>query len=106
MKYIVLIGLMLYIGVGWISPLPNPAYTNANTQQELVKEKAFEVLKQKCNTCHATRKRVSIFTFENMDSLSTSIKEQVFNKQKMPKGRKNALSEREKEQLKHWLAGL
>lgn len=99
-------GLMFCIGVGWINPLPNPVYTNANTLQEPVKEMAFEVLNQRCNTCHATRKRVSVFTFENMDSMSALINEQVFSKQRMPKGRKNALSEREKEHLKHWLKSL
>lgn len=99
-------GLMLCKGLGLTYPLPNAVYKNIFSYQETEKEIAFKVLKQKCNTCHAARKRVSIFTFKNMDSLSKSINEQVFIKQKMPKGRKNELKDREKEDLKNWIFGL
>lgn len=76
------------------------------TQQEEIKKRAYSVLVTKCNTCHATKRNRSIFTLENMDSLSQDIREQVFTKQKMPKGKKNALTVDEKELLKQWLSTL
>jgi len=71
--------------------------------QEDVKMVAFNVLKTKCNVCHATKKKQDIFTLENMDSLASDIHKQVFIKKKMPKGRKNNLSEQESNALQSWL---
>lgn len=106
MIYLILMRFIFCMGIGSTSPLPNAVYKNVMSQQETLKEKAFKVLKQKCNNCHATRKRVFIFTFKNMDSLSKSINEQVFFKQKMPRGRKNELTDLEKEDLINWIFGL
>ncbi|WP_273566452.1 c-type cytochrome [Maribacter halichondriae] len=64
---------------------------------------AFEVLKTKCNTCHATKKKTDVFTLENMDSLAADIHKQVFIKKKMPKGRKIKLTEEETDALARWL---
>ncbi len=61
---------------------------NIDEQQTSLKQKAFIVLKKKCNTCHATKRRVDIFTISNMDSLKFEINNQVFIKRKMPKGKK------------------
>lgn len=61
---------------------------NIDEQQTSLKQKAFIVLKNKCNTCHATKRRVDIFTISNMDSLKFEINNQVFIKRKMPKGKK------------------
>ena len=71
--------------------------------QEDVKSIAFTTLKNKCNTCHATKKRTDIFTLENMDSLAPEIWKQVFVKKKMPKGRKIELTEVELKTLRNWL---
>ncbi|MGI9551186.1 MAG: hypothetical protein ACR2MT_08305 [Aurantibacter sp.] len=71
--------------------------------QEGLKEQAFSVLRDKCNVCHATKKKTDIFTPENMDSLAPDIHKQVFVKRKMPKGRKVKLTEEEAQHLKVWL---
>jgi len=72
--------------------------------QTAIKDEAFEVLKAKCNVCHATKKRTDIFTLKNMDSLAADIHKQVFVKQKMPKGRKVKLTNEEGELLEKWLS--
>ena len=71
--------------------------------QEDYKSLAFEVLREKCNACHATKKRTDIFTMENMNALARDINTQVFIKKKMPKGRKVKLTEKESKSLRIWL---
>lgn len=87
------------------APSPNYSKTfrDSMNQQEDIREGAFNVLREKCNVCHATKKRTDVFTLENMDSLARVIREQVFEKRKMPKGRKINLTESEKQTLKHWI---
>lgn len=71
--------------------------------QDTPKNKAFNVLISKCNVCHATKKKQDIFTLENMDSFAIAINKQVFIKGKMPKGKKNKLSQEESIALQDWL---
>lgn len=75
-------------------------------QQNSLKTKAFNILKNKCNICHATKRRIQLFTLNNMDSLKAEINTQVFIKRKMPKGKRNQLSKQEEMNLKNWLSGL
>lgn len=72
-------------------------------QETTIKKRAFNVLQMKCNVCHAVKKRVDIFTYENMDSLVHEINKQVFIKKKMPKGRKIKLTASEEENLILWI---
>lgn len=76
----------------------------AHFPQTDAKAEAFSVLTEKCNVCHATKKRTDIFTSENMDSLAADIHKQVFVKRKMPKGKKIKLTENESQALQQWLA--
>lgn len=99
MKYYVLI--IFVLNVFKIAPKENGHYSN-NTQMSQ-KEKAFKVLQTKCNVCHATKKKLDIFTYENMDSLATEINKQVFIKKKMPKGKKIKLTLSERENLLLWI---
>ena len=71
--------------------------------QNDMKQQAYMVLQDKCNVCHATKKKTDIFTLDNMDSLAPDIHKQVFIKRKMPKGRKIRLTETETQQLQVWL---
>lgn len=71
--------------------------------QNAAKNQAFTVLVEKCNVCHATKKKTDIFTLDNMDSLAADIHKQVFVKRKMPKGRKIKLTESESRRLQIWL---
>lgn len=77
--------------------------TEPDIQQNDVREEAFGVLRAKCNTCHATKKRTEVFTKENMSRFAPEIYEQVFLKKKMPKGRKVELTENETLLLERWL---
>ena len=72
--------------------------------QQNIKSQGFIVLRDKCNVCHATKKRTEIFTLENMDSLAKEIHMQVFIKKKMPKGRKVKLTDEECQLLQNWLS--
>lgn len=74
--------------------------------QDDLREKAFGILREKCNTCHATKKRAEVFTKENMSALAPEIYEQVFVKRKMPKGRKIKLTETETLLLERWIKGV
>lgn len=74
-----------------------------NLNQTDIKTEAYTVLINKCNICHATKKRTDIFTIENMDSLAVDIHKQVFIKKKMPKGKKVKLTDEEIQSLKNWL---
>lgn len=67
-----------------------------------IKKDAYGVLEKKCNKCHQKRKRLNIFTFENMDIFAPIIQHQVFVAKRMPKGR-TKLAEEELETLKKWL---
>ena len=104
MKQLLLVGLLLMAyqssEIAYYTTLQTATYQND------VKTDAFAVLRQKCNTCHALKRKVSVFSYENMDSLSNAINEQVFIKQKMPKGRKNRLTNLEDENLQRWLETL
>lgn len=81
----------------------NSNIQNTYAGQDDPKTKAFIVLTNKCNICHARKKRIDIFTLENMDSLAADIQEQVFVKKKMPKGKSIILTEGESRSLRRWL---
>ncbi|MGB3150134.1 MAG: hypothetical protein WBB27_05680 [Maribacter sp.] len=104
MKYLPLIVISLSFSFGFVSEiLP---IINIYPKQDSIQEEAFRVLQTKCNVCHASKKKVDIFTYQNMDSLALEINQQVFIKKKMPKGRKIKLTTGEQEQLKTWMASL
>ncbi|MFX0558312.1 hypothetical protein ACOCEA_16040 [Maribacter sp. CXY002] len=86
----------------------NKIILDRSTNQGFIIKKtaAYYVLTNKCNICHAAKKRQSIFTLHNMDSLSEAINLQVFIKKKMPKGKKNKLTLEDERQLKAWLNSL
>ncbi len=99
MKYILIFLIGMYSLI-WNKEF----YTSKGfSEQERVKNQAFKVLQTKCNLCHSTKKRVDVFTFQNMDSLATDINQQVFIKRKMPKGRKFNLTAVEEQALKDWI---
>lgn len=71
--------------------------------QDSTQNKAFAVLDSKCNFCHITRNRLDHFTMDNMNGLIPKINEQVFAKNKMPKGKNNVLTIEEKNSLLIWI---
>ena len=106
MKFIDLTICLLLTGYSF-TLRPDIKYAKVHSEykpvQDASREKAFDILRNKCNTCHVTKKRAEIFTKLNMDSLAPAIFEQVFIKKKMPKGRKVKLTEKETQILKIWI---
>ena len=68
-----------------------------------LQQDAFEVLKHRCNICHKKQNPFKIFSMKNMDRNASIIYEQVFEKQRMPRGSDNKLSTEEYLKLKNWL---
>lgn len=103
MKFVFLISVLILnfpLNTKGEKPLKDKSYIVVQTG---LKTAAFKILVKQCNFCHATKRRQDVFTMQNMDSLAIDINEQVFIKNKMPKGRKNKLSEQEVLALKNWL---
>lgn len=67
---------------------------------------AFQILDAQCNTCHRLKNPKLVFTEATMDSLAPKIYEQVFIKNRMPKGNKNKLSDEAKITLSQWIETL
>ncbi len=74
------------------------------TTENSVKEKAFEILTNKCNVCHIKRNRRRVFSKDNMDSWAKDVYRQVFIKKRMPKGKKNRLTNQEYQDLLTWIS--
>ena len=70
------------------------------------KEMAFQVLETRCNSCHRIQNPRRVFTLDNMDPYAPKIYKQVFEKQRMPKGKNNKLTQAESQTLRNWLNSL
>ena len=92
--------------IHWHNQIEKSSYTVIIDSQQTIKENAFVVLKENCNTCHEDKRKASVFTLDNMNAFSNAIDYQVFIKKRMPKGRKNQLTEVEAKTLKIWLNSL
>ena len=68
-----------------------------------LKEEVFEILNSKCNACHRKQNPFKLFSLKNMDKNAPKIYQQVFIKQRMPKGDKVKLTDQESLTLKKWL---
>ncbi|MEM6630652.1 MAG: hypothetical protein AAF694_13315 [Bacteroidota bacterium] len=73
-----------------------------NLERDL-KEQALEVLDTKCNICHRRQNPFKVFSLKNMNKHAAKIYEQVFLKQRMPKGDAIKLTEEEAQILIEWL---
>lgn len=70
---------------------------------EDLKQQAFSVLKNKCNTCHVKKNPFMIFTEKNMTKRAPRIKKQVFELNRMPKKNGVPLTQEEYITLKTWI---
>jgi uncharacterized membrane protein len=68
------------------------------------REKAFQILDNKCNVCHRKLNMRRVFTAENMDAWANDIYKQVFVKRRMPKGKKIKLTTNEYQDLLTWIS--
>jgi uncharacterized membrane protein len=68
---------------------------------EEAKAAALRVLQVKCNTCHVRQNPGKVFTTSNMSALAPKINEQVFEKKRMPRGKR--LTKEEYTILQNWL---
>ncbi|WP_276390305.1 hypothetical protein [Eudoraea chungangensis] len=69
-------------------------------------QRAYEILSNKCNVCHAYRNHRRVFTEENMNLWANDVYQQVFIKKRMPKGKKIKLSSIEYQDLLTWISSL
>jgi len=67
-------------------------------------QRAYEILSNKCNVCHANRNRRRVFTEENMNLWANDVYKQVFIKKRMPKGKKIRLTNQEYQDLLTWIS--
>ncbi len=96
--------IVLAVGLIVASFSPANALTPyQDTTKKQIKDSALVVLKNKCNECHLKKKPTYVFTSDNMNLFVYDIKKQVFVKEKMPKGRGNELTDKEKATLKKWV---
>ena len=72
-------------------------------KSELLKTQAYNILRHKCNGCHKKQNPFMVFSEKNMSKRSEKIYEQVFVKQRMPKGNEVKLTNEEYSLLKNWL---
>lgn len=68
------------------------------------KERAFQILENKCNVCHERRNKRRVFTAGNMDSWAEDVYKQVFVKKRMPKGKNIKLTSNEYQDLLTWIS--
>jgi uncharacterized membrane protein len=68
------------------------------------RDKAFQILDNKCNVCHSKRNKRRVFTSENIDTWANDIYKQVFLEKRMPKGKKIKLTSNEYQELLTWIS--
>ncbi|MEM6262416.1 MAG: hypothetical protein AAGI38_07910 [Bacteroidota bacterium] len=73
---------------------PSPTYLT---------QRAFTILDAKCNVCHRKQNPFRVFSLKNMEKNAKRIHEQVFLKQRMPKGDEIKLTQAEYRTLEAWL---
>lgn len=79
-------------------------YASVIAISDTTKEKAFQILENKCNVCHSKRNRRRVFTLDNMNLWADDVHKQVFIKKRMPKGKKIRLSGQEYQDLLTWIS--
>lgn len=103
------IGCLLFSFIGLITLSSNPSevYISSEVSNSLdvnpIQLSAYQILNEKCNTCHIKKNRRRIFSLQNMDSWAKDIYKQVFVNKRMPKGREVRLTWQEYEGLKEWI---
>lgn len=78
-----------------------PMYSIA---KDSTQQRAFNILTNKCNVCHAKRNHRRVFTEENMNPWANDVYKQVFIKKRMPKGKKIKLTSKEYQDLLMWIS--
>ncbi|UOY05902.1 hypothetical protein L0P88_18420 [Muricauda sp. SCSIO 64092] len=71
---------------------------------ESSKERAFQILENKCNVYHGRRNKRRVFTTTNMDSWAEDVYKQVFVKKRMRKGKNIKLTLNEYQDLLTWIS--
>jgi len=80
------------------------SHVSARTISGTPKEKAFQILENKCNGCHSKRNKRRVFTLDNINLWADDIYKQVFIKKRMPKGKKIKLTSQEYQDLLTWIS--
>ena len=78
----------------------------SNVNQSELKEAAFSILENKCNSCHIKQNPFKVFSLKNMERFAPKIEKQVFTLKRMPKGNKVKLTVTERETLYNWIKSI
>jgi len=94
--------------IAWMVSKSNPtAISNtSNLYSEPLKNRAFNILQNKCNVCHRKQNPFMVFNLKNMDKRAKKINKNIFELQRMPKGDEIKLTPDERETLKNWIQSL
>ncbi|MGW9684850.1 hypothetical protein [Flagellimonas sp. 2504JD1-5] len=76
------------------------------SREDPVKEKAFEILTDKCNIRHSKRNRRWAFISNNMNGWSAEVYAQVFIKKRTSKDKKIKFTSEEYQDLLTWISSL
>ena len=103
-----LLGIGLYLGTGLPLYPPSDSSTPNKDHYDLAvpltyKERAFQILDNKCNVCHRRQNKKRVFTPENMSPWAQDIYIQVFEKRRMPRGNRIKLTQSEYDDLLTWI---
>ena len=77
--------------------------TSVTHSKEQLKSEAFQILDEKCNSCHRKQNPFMVFSLKNMEKRAVKIHQQVIVKRQMPKGDEVKLTQEEYSHLKKWL---
>jgi len=94
--------------ITWMASMSRPA-ANSKTSvlySESLKNRAFNILENKCNVCHRKQNPFMVFKMKNMDKRADKIDKMVFVYKRMPKGDEIKLTSEERETLKSWIQSL
>lgn len=105
MKSIIFVSVLFNFFISFLKQEQKPMFKNYAAGDSTMRYKltAFTILQNKCNVCHEQRNRNAVFTMNNMNEWSADINEQVFIKERMPKGNTIVLTYADKETLKKWI---
>jgi len=102
MKQLFLLSL-LYLGIVRMTDANSQTSFNAIEAVLPTQQQAYTVLSNRCNSCHQAENPSKFFTIKNMNQFAKKINRQVFFWERMPKGKENDLTEKEKQILKTWI---
>tara|TARA_B100000780_G_C21095833_1_gene441953 strand:+ start:179 stop:526 length:348 start_codon:yes stop_codon:yes gene_type:complete len=102
----IIVWLAIWASIQFAKSSQSPSYSTRSFQNNDFKKEAFNILNNKCNSCHRKQNPFMIFTEKNMDKRAHKIKKQVFELKRMPKEEGTPLTQDEYQTLSNWIVNL